>query len=90
MKKFAKLYEFPDIGQVLVVLGTTEEGGPCVAITARPDGMGCCTVRPIFNHKDRTNEENTALAEQCFDAATEQVAYAMGQSLMATAKECMA
>lgn len=82
MKKFAKLYEFEDIGQVLVVQTTTDEGDPCVEFSVSPEGFGVCTLRPIFNAPEKSEEENIALAEKCFDGSDPPVAYKAGKSIL--------
>lgn len=43
MKQFAKLFEFEDLGQVLVMLDCGDDG-PEVRLYFKPDGLGVCSV----------------------------------------------
>ncbi|HBO5663998.1 TPA: hypothetical protein L4592_005984 [Pseudomonas aeruginosa] len=43
MKQFAKLFEFEDLGQVLVMLDRGDDG-PEVRLYFKPDGFGVCSV----------------------------------------------
>ncbi|MES4685393.1 hypothetical protein ACSLV1_31870 [Pseudomonas aeruginosa] len=43
MKQFAKLFEFEDLGQVLVMLDRGDRG-PEVRLYFKPDGLGVCSV----------------------------------------------
>ncbi|EOH9027157.1 hypothetical protein [Pseudomonas aeruginosa] len=43
MKQFAKLFEFEDLGQVLVMLDRGDDG-PEVRLYFKPDGLGVCSV----------------------------------------------
>ncbi|EKF8202512.1 hypothetical protein PBR95_000485 [Pseudomonas aeruginosa] len=43
MKQFAKLFEFEDLGQVLVMLDRGDDG-PEVRLYFKPKGLGVCSV----------------------------------------------
>ncbi|RQC61849.1 hypothetical protein [Pseudomonas aeruginosa] len=43
MKQFAKLFEFEDLGQVLVMLDRGDDG-PEVRLYFKSDGLGVCSV----------------------------------------------
>ncbi|HEP9000241.1 TPA: hypothetical protein VDU89_006973, partial [Pseudomonas aeruginosa] len=43
MNYFAKLFEFEDLGQVLVMLDRGDDG-PEVRLYFKPDGLGVCSV----------------------------------------------
>ena len=45
MDKFAKLFEFDDIGQVLVIIDTDDDDQPEVQIKFQPDGLGICSFK---------------------------------------------
>lgn len=47
MNDFAKLYRADDIGQVLVMLESGDEG-PELAIKFKPAGLGVCAVKLGF------------------------------------------
>lgn len=66
MNKFAKLFEFADIGQVLVLIDQGETG-PEVRFSFTASGLGVCTVK--FNFAD--TEEGWDKAELLFEQADE-------------------
>lgn len=76
MKDFAKLFTFPDIGQVLVTLDETddhESNGPEVKFQFVPEGLGVCAVRLS---KFGSDEESAwKKAEDAFAAVDEAFAY---------------
>ncbi|WP_426427357.1 hypothetical protein [Pseudomonas palmensis] len=47
MSQFAKLFEFTDIGQVLVKLDDGDDG-PEVRTYFVPDGLGVCSIAMTF------------------------------------------
>lgn len=65
MSKFEKLFEFEDIGQVLVKRDTDECGDPEVRIYFYPKGFGVCST--AFGFEADENEDKTAKAEKAFD-----------------------
>lgn len=62
MARFAKLFEFDDIGQVLVMNDTGDEG-PEVRFYFQPAGLGVCSVAINFNGSD---DEQSDAADQGF------------------------
>lgn len=62
--KFAKLFEFDDIGQVLVMMRASnedeaEDGEKLEAkieISAMPDGLGVCTIRLFYRTWERADK----------------------------------
>jgi len=61
MGDFAKLYHAEDVGQVLVLIDSGENG-PEVRISFKPDGLGICTIK--LNFKD--TDEGWDKAEKAF------------------------
>lgn len=63
MSKFAKLFEFEDLGQVLVKLDDGDDG-PEVRTYFVPDGFGVCSIAMTF--KSDEQDDNWAKAEKAF------------------------
>ena len=53
MSKFAKLFEFEDLGQVLVKLDDGDDG-PEVRTYFVPDGFGVCSIAMTFKSDEHT------------------------------------
>ena len=68
---FAKLYETPEHGQILVMLDSTDEGEPVIKYCCHPEGLGVCyALTPPFENSD----EGWGIAEQVFKDETEKSA----------------
>jgi hypothetical protein len=73
IKPFAKLFTFPDIGQVLGVIDDTGEHphGPELVISFTPsENLGVCAVRLSF----MDNDDGWAAAQKAFDELDEKKA----------------
>lgn len=73
MNQFAKLFN-THRGQVLVLLRDdgTAENGPCVEISAKPEGFGICATTIDFPDTDKGSEG----AQKTFDVMNEERALA--------------
>lgn len=69
MSDFAKLYRAEDIGQVLVMLDSGDEG-PEIGFHFKPAGLGVCAVKLGFPD----TEDGWKLAEQALEKVTEEFA----------------
>lgn len=69
MERFAKLFEFKDIGQVLAVLKEGDDG-PEIRYFVKPPGLGVCEIAPSWEDDDR----GRALAKETFAAIDEEQA----------------
>lgn len=65
MSKFAKLFEFDDIGMVLVKRDTDENGDPEVRLYFEPKGFGVCST--AFGFEEDEHEDAAAKAEKAFE-----------------------
>lgn len=72
MNQFAKLFQYDDIGQVLVIIDQSVDNvSPEVRFMFTAPGLGVCAIK--FNFPD--TEEGWDKAEECFSTASEQTAY---------------
>lgn len=74
MSQFAKLFQYEDIGQVLVVIDQTEDPGkvgPEIRFSFSPPNLGVCAVK--LNWED--TEEGWNKAEEIFGMTNEEEAY---------------
>lgn len=67
---FAKLFEYDDFGQVLVVLDTNDEGDPCISFMVSDPEIGRVTVSPAYQGPDAE-----ASARRHFEATDAEIAY---------------
>lgn len=75
---FAKLFDRPEYGQVLVVLDANDESGePELQWSVSPPGLGVCTVRLGFADSD----EGWDAAEDALAKADETAADRMAQGI---------
>lgn len=65
---FAKLFDRPLYGQVLVKIDQNDEGAPEVRFYVRPPAVGVCTFALTFDDSD----DGQAEAEEMFSKITEQ------------------
>lgn len=72
MSQFAKLFEFADIGQVLVKKDTGETQ-PEIRFYFQPQNLGICSIAINF-HGD-TDEAQWEATDSAFDILTETQAY---------------
>lgn len=72
MTGFAKLYDFDDIGQVLVKVDDGEENAE-VRIYFKPKGLGVCSV--AMNFKPDGREDDWDKAQKAFAMIDERRAY---------------
>lgn len=68
MSKFAKLFEFDDIGQVLVKLDSGEDG-PEVRFYFHPEGFGVCSMAVNFKGDEDAQWDAAEAAFELVDAA---------------------
>jgi len=73
-KNFAALYHADDIGQVLVMIDSGDEG-PEIRFSFKPEGLGVCSVKLGFPDTDGGWE----LAEHAFSEVTEEQALAIAR-----------
>jgi hypothetical protein len=75
---FAKLYETPELGQILVKLDHHEESGDAeVRFYAEPDGLGVCARAQVFPG----DENGWNQAEAFFDSVTKEIALEMAEPI---------
>lgn len=63
MTKFSKTYEYNDIGQVVLIKDTNDEGELVVNMFFVPPGFGTCSI--ALGWED--TEKGYKLREKCFD-----------------------
>lgn len=68
---FAKLFEFDDVGQVLVKLDDGDNG-PEVRIYFQPENLGVCST--AFNFKEDEDGSEWDKAEEAFNKVDEKTA----------------
>ena len=81
MERFAKLYEFEDIGQVLVKLDTGDDGVD-VRFFFKPEELGACSLAMTFKRSERGDEWDKA--ERAFNLVDENKAYALVSETLKT------
>ena len=69
MDDFAKLFRNEEVGQVLVMLDTGDEG-PEVQFHLKPKGLGVCVIKLGFPDTD----DGWEMAEEAFSKVTEEKA----------------
>lgn len=74
MSEFARLFEFEDLGQVLVKLDDGDDGAE-VRIYFVPEGLGVCSVAMTF--KAGSQEDQWSKAERAFDMVDREKAHAL-------------
>lgn len=79
MDKFAKLFEFDDIGQVLVTLEGGDEG-PEVRVKFKPKNLGVCSIKLSFTNDDE--DKAWTDAETTLENMDEAKAYELASSIM--------
>ncbi|ATW57984.1 hypothetical protein CNR34_00051 [Pseudomonas phage nickie] len=76
IKPFAKLFQFDDIGQVLVKLDEAEDpdtSGPEIVISFKPENLGVCAVKLSKFGPD--GDEAWDKADKAFETIDEAFAY---------------
>lgn len=81
MDKFAKLFEFEDIGQVLVKLDDGESGAE-VRFYFTADGFGVCSV--AMNFKADASGDEWDKAEKAFDMVDSEKSYTIVSETLKT------
>ena len=66
MSQFAKLFELPKVGQVLIVLDANSDSEPAVRWTIKPPELGLCSYEVGFENSDAGWED----AEKLFQNIT--------------------
>lgn len=79
MDKFAKLFEFDDIGQVVCLL-TTGDNGPEILVHFQPEGLGVCTQR--FSYEDGDEDEQWERADSGFALLDRERVYEMTKPII--------
>lgn len=69
MNRFCKLYEHPEIGQILVKMDTDEACDPEVRFYFVPDGLGVCSFALGFPDTDAGHELQVWTFEKIDEAA---------------------
>ena len=82
---FAKLFERPKYGQVLVKLGADDAGAHELRWYAKPPGVGVCSFALGFGDSD----EGWAAAESAFNRANDAVADQAAEALYAAAGDVL-
>lgn len=78
MNKFAKLYEYEDIGQVLVMLDTNDDGDPSLNVYFNPEDMGVCCLAASFED----SEKGWEAAEHRFETYTSDMAHEIAKNAL--------
>ncbi|SUE95828.1 Uncharacterised protein [Ectopseudomonas mendocina] len=74
MKKFAKLFEFEDIGQVLV-MAVAGDDNPELQFHFQPNNLGVCIVKTSFKGEDEDAQWDAV--DKAFEMVDEERAYSM-------------
>jgi hypothetical protein len=83
---FAKLYETPEHGQILVMLDSNDEGEPVIKYCCKPEGLGVCyALSPPFENSD----QGWGIAEQVFAEETKESTIELIEVVILTALEEM-
>jgi hypothetical protein len=82
MNKFAKLFEFDDIGQVLVKRDTDENGEPEVRLYFQPKGFGVCAT--VLNFTADDSDDEAGKAEKAFERIDKDTAEIIVRKCLAT------
>lgn len=82
MADFAKLFQFEDMGQVLVKRDTDENGDPEVRLYFEPEGFGVCST--AFRFEADETEDESAKAEKAFDMIDQERAEKIIRGVMET------
>lgn len=72
--QFAKLFEFKDIGQVLVTMESGDES-PELRVQFQPKGLGVCTIKSSFEGDDEDAQWDAV--EKAFGMMDANRAYSM-------------
>lgn len=78
MKQFCKLYEHPEIGQILVKMDSDDDGDPEIRFYFTPDGLGVCSCALGFPDTDLGYE----LQERAFEKIDEESAVSAVRSVL--------
>jgi hypothetical protein len=72
---FAKLYETPEHGQILVMIDSNEEGEPYIKYSCQPEGLGICSAQspPFENSANGWFIAEQVLIDETMRTATEMV-----------------
>ncbi len=81
MSQFAKLFEFEDLGQVLIKLDDGDDG-PEVRTYFVPDGFGVCSIAMTF--KPDALDDKWAKAEKAFAMIDQEKARVLVVEALAT------
>ena len=84
-REFAKLFDRPAYGQVLLKLDVDDEGRPELRWFAHPPGVGVCSL--AFGFED--DDAGWGDARRAFDQATEKSADEMGRTLRSAVEELL-
>lgn len=80
---FAKLFQFDDIGQVLVKRDTNDETQePEVRLYFEPEGFGVCST--AFTFEEGQGEDQATKAERAFDLVDEARAHSIITGVLKT------
>ena len=77
MKNFAKLFEFDDIGQVLITCDTLEDDQPAVLLRCGNDGV---TATPSWGFED--SDEGLVLRNKLFAMIDREQAYKIAHDII--------
>ena len=70
MKNFCKLYE-TDLGQIVIINDTDDDGDPCIKILFSPPNLGVCTVSMGFSTETDSLDEACDKADKGFNLLTQ-------------------
>jgi len=82
-KDFARLYNHPEYGQVLVLLKSDEENNPSLSFMVVPPGLDVCCAS--FSWKD--NDEGWKYARESFEDVDEEAAFETAQMVIEGASQ---
>ena len=81
MANFAKIFDHPDYGQILVVARGNTDGAPELVWSIKPEGLGVCDVAIGFDGDDAWekldkafDKADAAMADEVMGAVWKQIA----------------
>jgi hypothetical protein len=67
MKDFCRIFNHPTRGQMVALLGTNEDGNPCLSLSVRPPELGVCSIQLA---RDNDEPEDYELMQEALDSLT--------------------
>lgn len=63
MNDFAKIFNHPNHGQIVVIADEDSDGNPAIVYHVKPEGLGVCKVAVGFNGDDAWEKLDRAFAK---------------------------